>query len=552
MAAALGRAILEQLHRAPAYPDDSSAAEGVDWVQTHLSHVFLTGDRVYKFRKAVDLGFVCFATREQRNADCLREVELNRRLSPDVYLGVAPLLEQGERHWVGAISETLERGPGAPEYCVVMRRLPDGRDALSLVEQGALSPEMLDRVALCIADFHARQSLGTPAPFSADQWRRRILAPVEQCYEALDSSAPGVIPADRVAEALAAARDFADRREGRFENRRVTGRAVDAHGDLHLQHIWFDRDDAPPAIIDCLEFNRELREIDAASEVAFLAMDLDYRGEAGLAERFLRKYAAHTDDFDLYGVVDFFIAYRAAVRAKVAAIAMTDREIDSAQRERAGISAGHHLDLAMRALTGRPVGSLLMVCGVVGCGKSTVAAALADRVGGVVVASDRVRKAAAGLKPTDRVGSEVDEGLYAPERVDAVYGGMLERARPIVESGRVAILDATFARRAHRTAGIRWAASFGIAVQFVEVRCSAEVAIERLTRRKAAGRDPSDAGPDLYPTSVARFESVTAAEGQVHVVHTDDDDWLGSLAEIVGAFGQGAASSSRGNLPQFR
>jgi aminoglycoside phosphotransferase family enzyme len=130
-------------------------------------------------------------------------------------------------------------------------------------------------------------------------------------------------------------RAFAERHVQRFEGRRLAGRAVDGHGDLHLQHIWFENDDVDPVIIDCLEFSEKLRQIDTASEVAFTAMDLRYRNQQVLADRFLRTYASERDDFDLYSVVDYFIAYRAPVRAKVAAITSVDSSINSGQRTRA-------------------------------------------------------------------------------------------------------------------------------------------------------------------------------------------------------------------------
>src|SRR5262245_47759936 len=160
---ALDPRLPDALRRPTAYPHDASAAAGVEWVQTHLSHVFLTRERVYKLRKAVDLGFVCFAERAERNADCLREVALNRRLAPDVYLGVAPIEVSPSGARVGSLGQALS---GDGEHCVVMRRLPAGRDALSLLERGCLPVQGLDRAAEAIAAFHARHGLGSPAPFS--------------------------------------------------------------------------------------------------------------------------------------------------------------------------------------------------------------------------------------------------------------------------------------------------------------------------------------------------------------------------------------------------
>jgi len=515
-----------------AYPADPTAGRGAAWIQTHLSHLFLTEGRVYKLRKPVDLGFVDFTTREERNADCVREIALNRRLAPDVYLGVAPLLTDGRKCWAGPISESANRGARAPEHFVVMRRLRNGRDALSLLQKGNLSELQIDRIARCIANFHERNHLGKPAPFAAAEWYARCVDPVEDCFRALLAASEDGDLRRQLAEGADAMRAFAARYVQRFEGRRLAGRAVDGHGDLHLQHIWFESDLADPVVIDCLEFSEELRQIDTASEVAFTAMDLRYRGQQVLADRFLRTYASERDDFDLYGVVDYFIAYRALVRAKVAVITSVDADVDAGQRSRAAASAGRHLKLVAEVMGSRRRGSLVLVGGVVGTGKSTVAGALAEQLGGVVISSDRVRKQLAGLPPSSGIRALPDEGIYAPDAVERTYAALFERARPIVDSGRVAILDATFSRRRHRAMAAELAAELGVGQRMIEVRCAPEVARERLARREAQGSSASDAGPAFYERSVARFEPVDDSECS-HVLRTDGADWRSALEGLI-------------------
>lgn len=515
-----------------AYPTDLTARRGAARIQTHLSHLFLTEGRVYKLRKPVDLGFVDFTTREERNADCAREVLLNRRLAPDVYLGVAPLLADGQKCWTGPISESANFGSGAHEHFVVMRRLRDDRDALSLLRKGILSETQIDRVARRIANFHERNHLGKPAPFETAEWYARCVGPVEDCFHALFAAWEDGELREQLAETADVMRAFAKRNVQRFEGRRLAGRAVDGHGDLHLQHIWFENDDADPVIIDCLEFSEKLRRIDTASEVAFTAMDLRYRGQQVLANRFLRTYASERDDFDLYGVVDYFIGYRALVRAKVAAITSVDASIDSGQRSQAAASARHHLELAAEVMGSGPPGSLVLVGGVVGTGKSTVADALAEQLGGVVISSDRVRKQLAGLPPSSRVRALPDEGFYRPDAVERTYLALFERARPVVDSGRVAILDATFSRRRHRAMAADLAAELGVSQRMIEVRCAPEIARARLARRETEGASASDAGPAFYERSVARFEPVEESE-RPHVVRTDVDGWRGSLDSLI-------------------
>ena len=524
--------VLATLATPQAYPHDASAGAGVRWVQTHLSHVFLTGARVYKFRKDVDLGFVRFTALDERNADCLREVELNRRLAPDVYLGVAPLEEDRGGVRVGPAAEDLAALPR--EHCVVMRRLPEGRDALTLLEAGTFEPVQIDRVAARIAAFHARTRLGKPSPFGVEEWIRRCTQPVEDNYRLLAASPDPLVAAADVARAGGRARAFARERVDRFEARREEGRAVNGHGDLHLQHIWFERDDAEPLIIDCLEFSERLRCIDAASDVAFAAMDLQYRGRPRLAERFLRVYARESDDFGLFGVVDYFVSYRAAVRAKVAAITAVATEIDPEQREGAAASAGRHLALALRALEPRPVGLLVVVGGVVGTGKSTASEVLADALDAVVISTDRVRKHRLGLGAAQRPGAERAAQIYTPEEKRRVYAAVAERARSVLESGRGAVLDGTFSRREDRDEVRRLAGELGARVFFVETGCSADVALRRLARRAAAEEDPSDAGPDRYRASVAAFERLDDWPADLRsLVRTDREGWREALRAIA-------------------
>jgi hypothetical protein len=482
-----------------AHPFDASAAEGVAWVQTHISHVFLTRERVYKLRKPVTPGFLDFGSLAARNADCVREVALNRRLAPDVYLGLAPVEGRGASARVGALREDLV--PGC-EHVVVMRRLRDGCDALSLLGRGALGPAHLDAVAQRIARFHAEHGLGAPAPFAAAAWQDRIAHPIRENVDLLEDAVhAGLLPASDVEVLRADSEAGLARLAPVFEARRVAGRAVDGHGDLHLQHVWFEGGDADPILIDCLEFSDELRQIDAASEVAFLAMDLRYRGARALAERFVRRWAALRDDYDAYAVLDFFAAYRAAVRAKVASLAAQEEELPARQREAAAESARRHLALARELLAPRSVASLVAVCGTVGTGKSTAAHALAEACGGVVIASDRVRKALAGLPDTARGAA-----LYAPAQIEAVYGALLERAAPVLRSGRVAILDATYARRAERDRARAFASAEGAEAWLLEVDCAPEVARARVAARARRGDDPSDAGPERVDESRRTFE----------------------------------------------
>ncbi len=498
--------LAEGLARPEAYRGLQDALGPVEWVQTHLSHVFLAGRRVFKLRKSVALGFVDFSLRAARNRDCERELAVNRRLSPDVYLGLAPVLPGSGGVRVGDVGPRVE-DPEA-EHVVVMRRLAEGRDALSLLERGALTSAHLNAVADRMAAFHRHHGLGTPAPWPPEAWQERVAAPIRDNLDILEEVlGPDALKGlrDATEAALAAAAPA-------LERRRREGRAVDGHGDLHLQHVWFEAGPDAPRVIDGLEFSEELRHIDAASEVAFLAMDLRYRDHGALAEGFLARYAERADDYGLYDVVDLFMSYRAAVRGKVAAIAAGDAGLPEAQRAAARESALRHAALAQRLLAPRPPAPLLVMCGTVGSGKSSVAREIARAVGGVVVATDRVRKVGGGSGPVAAGQRGVsgpaaaDRGRYAPAKRHAVYRAVLRRARAPLDAGRPTLLDATFASRREREAARALADATGSPALLIEVRVGRAVARRRLARRRRLGRSLSDAGPEFLDHSIRSFE----------------------------------------------
>ncbi len=524
----LPASLAASLAAATAYPSDPDAGRSgfrVEWVQTHLSHVFLTPARVYKLRKDVALGFVDFSTRARRNADCRREVRLNRRLAPDVYLGVAPVEARGKRFEIGALG-----GSCSPtrEHVVVMRRLPAGRDALSLLARGDFGVDRVDAVAQCLARFHAAHGLGRPSPWSRAAWLTRVQQPVLDNLRLLESSAGRLFPRSVWVATRAAVHEFVASHREAFEARRRAGRAVDGHGDVHLQHVWFEAGRAEPTLVDCIEFNDALRRIDVAAEVAFLAMDLRYRRHARLAARFLQSYAEAADDYGLFDVVDYFVSYRAAVRAKVAAIAAEDDRIAARQRAAAARSARDHMRLAARALRVPASGALVLLAGVVGTGKSSAAEVVAAATGGVVIASDRLRKRLRGRPEAARCGAR--GGLYTQAAKDAVYAALLERAAPVLRSGRVAVLDATHERASHRDRALGWAAVQGVPVCVVETRAPRAATLARLARRAAQGRSASDAGPARYEASRRAFTPLRLTGDTLHVVaHTARPGWRARL-----------------------
>ncbi|MFT4569358.1 MAG: aminoglycoside phosphotransferase family enzyme/predicted kinase [Hyphomicrobiaceae bacterium] len=547
----------DDLLKPDAYPDDPSTASGLHQIQTHISRVFLSGERVYKFRKPVAFDFVDFSTIEARNHDCCREVELNRRLAANVYFGIAPLLTVSGHAVVGPVGETIV--DPTLEHCVVMRRLPDGRDGLSLLDKNLLGVSEIDQTAERIAEFHRHAQL-TPVPvLDRETWYARVSGPMLANFESFDDETASVDDSDQDPDqpslqqtmsslrratkaALAANRET-------LETRRLAGKVVDGHGDLHVAHLWFDESSPDVLVVDCLEFRDDLRQIDQAADVAFLAMDLTYRGRADLAGRFVRRYARAIDDYGLYEVLDLFCAYRATVRAKVAHLSAIAPEIPASQRENASHSAKRHAELGLQFLAAQRRPGLVVMTGTVGSGKSTVAEYLADALDAVVISSDHVRRHVhATAAATDAAAaSGPGTGRYEPELKQQVYEEMLNRAEAVVRSGRVAILDATFSKTTTRDAARRWAADHSLPAWLVRAEISPEVARSRLHVRSIRGQDASEAGPELLEYSLNNYEAPEEWPADcIFGVRTDPTDWHQSLEPIVATIAQGTRIPSKG------
>ncbi|NIJ12295.1 hypothetical protein FHU38_002639 [Saccharomonospora amisosensis] len=434
--------------------------------ETHIGVVFLVGERAYKLKKPVNLEFVDFSTPQRRLAACRREVELNRRLSPDVYLGV---------------SEVSDVDGGPADYLVVMRRMPEDRRLSTLVKEGEDVSEVVDRLARMIAAFHSTAARGEEisAEGGRDAIRQRWCDSFDQVRQV------GVLDGDLTAEIERLTLDFLAGREPMFRRRIAAGRVLDGHGDLLTDDV-FCLDDGP-RVLDCLEFDDRLRWLDGLDDIAFLAMDLERLGATESARRLLDRYAEFAADPAPASLRHHYIAYRAFVRAKVACLRATQG--DAASRR----TAREYADLALRHLrAGRP--RLIMVGGLPGTGKSTVAGLVADELGAVLLSTDRLRKELAGRSPRESAAAEYQRGIYAPEHTERTYGELLRRASELLAEGETVVLDASWIRADDRTEAERTAARAHSEVVALRCVAPAEVAAQRMRERHG---DVSDADPRI-------------------------------------------------------
>jgi len=323
--------LVEALLKPKAYPE---TPQQVEMVQTQMSFVFLTDNYVYKVKKPVNLGYLDYTTLDKRQFYCQREVELNRRLCPDVYLGIVPITRDKGDIFIDGQGEVME-------YAVRMRRLPQEAMMDVLLANNQVSPEMVASVAQRLAEFH--QKAETNASISTFGDLNTIVQNTEENFTQTEKYIGNTIPREKYQHIKAYTDSFIKKNAPLFHKRIAEGRIRDCHGDLHAAHICFANG---ICIYDCIEFNDRFRYCDVASEVAFLAMDLDHYGRADLSRSFVTAYVNKSQDKELLELLNFYKCYRAYVRGKVESFKLDDPHISKEEKTRVLAVAKSYLELA--------------------------------------------------------------------------------------------------------------------------------------------------------------------------------------------------------------
>jgi uncharacterized protein len=506
---------IRELLRPDAYPHP---ARDVQVIETHISWVILAGDFAYKLRKPVNFGFLDFSTLAQRRADCEAELRLNMRLCPDLYLGIVDVVERNGRLLIG--------GEGLPvEPAVRMHRLPEAGMLTTLVQRDVVDERLMRRLARHLVDFHARAATGPSVneygglPAIRLNWEDNF-AQTDSLDDQLRSGIQAFVD------------EFLTTHAELLEQRVRDGRIRDGHGDLHAGSVCATR--RRLYLFDCVEFNARFRCADVAAEVAFLAMDLDHLGRADLATAFVEAYVRYSRDAQLVSLLDFYKCYRAFVRGKVLRLRLAEDHLRRAEAERIAREANAYFDLAYTYATrsGRP--TVVVVMGMPATGKSTLAHALAGKLGFEHLSSDVVRKHLAGARPTSHGVEPFGHGLYTRAMTRRTYAAVTRKAARLLRRGQSVVLDATFGQPADRAAVRLLARRTG--ARLLVVVCHAnEAAIRgRLEARALDVHAVSDARLELWPALRASFVEPTELASTVNVDTTQPLDQ--SVAAVVDAF----------------
>jgi aminoglycoside phosphotransferase family enzyme/predicted kinase len=499
--------LLTVLARPDCYPHHPAQ---VEIVQTHISAVFLAGDVVYKLKKPVRFSFLDYSTLALRQHYCQEEVRLNRRLAPTVYLGVVPIFFTGDIYKVEGVSLSDTK---VVDYLVKMRRLPEERRLDSLVAADRVTKEGIHTLAKRLVQFHQTASTEQAALYGACDSIWRAIA------DNFQETAP-FVGQTLSAKQYDLIRDFSQRffaeHQELFRTRSLQGRVCEGHGDLRCEHVYFL--DEGVTVVDCIEFSPRLRTCDVASELAFLTMDLELQGAPALAAELAHTYAVQLEDTDFLGLLPFYQCYRAYVRGKVESLKSREPEISPAGQERAREQARRAFRLATRYARGAPPPSLVVVCGRVGTGKSTVSRLLSEHTGFVVLNSDVVRKRLAGLLPTARVSADYRAGIYSAAFTRRTYATLQTQAEEELLAGRGVIVDATCKQPEDRQALLALGDRLGVPVLFLECRASLAEVERRLHERERRGDAVSDANWAVALREQGDFPTFADLPDRCHLV----------------------------------
>lgn len=490
---------LESLLDPAAYEEITS---NVRLVQTHVSFLFITDSHVYKIKKEVDFGFLNFMSLDRRRFYCEEEVRLNRRLCPDLYLGVVEVRESDGRLSFRAAGRVVE-------YAVRMRRLPEERMLHRVLEQGGVTDADVRRIARAIGEFHLAAERGREINAYGDL--EVIRRNWEENFRQVDAFIPLCLDVEDRGLVRSWVERFMDENAGRFADRVEGGWIRDCDGDIHSENICLaDK----VYIFDCIEFNPRFRFSDTAADIAFLLMDMEFHGRRDLAENVFDEYCRTTGDTGLSGVIDFYLAYRAFVRGKVTALRLLDPLVPQKEKDTAAAIAKRYFRLARGYVVRRSLSpSIIVFCGLMGTGKSTLARELSFELGTDMLVSDIIRKELAGLAPTERCREEYNQGIYSGSFTRNTYDELFRRLEKQSGAGSTVVADASFFRREDRDRVREIAASSKADCVFVHVVCDEETMRRRLTTRREDPAAISDGNWELMLRQRMDFEPLSPGEG---------------------------------------
>jgi len=476
-------------------------------VQTHISWVFITDEFVYKIKKPVDFGFLDFTTLEKRKTYVSEELRLNKRLCPEIYLECIPLREKAR----GGFS--LGGEGDIVEWVLKMHRMPEEGMMRNLIQAETLDRGHLNLLVERLVPFYeSAETGGWVDEFGTmEAVRYNVQENFQQTREYLGTH----LDPEKYHWIQSYNEAFFKENQHIFGERIRSSRIREGHGDLYSANICFDEAKGAVYVFDCIEFNRRFRCGDVASDLAFLAMDLDYHGLPGLAIYFQERFVQESRDEGLVALMDFYKCYRAFVRAKIGCFTSSGPGIPEETRRSAMEEARNYLSLAYRYAGGlrgtRP--RLYCFMGLSGTGKTTLATAFSERLGLRCYSSDVVRKEIiAGIPKEEKRIEPFGHGIYSPEMSRRTYRSLKRHAAQHLLRGEPVCLDATYISSEERRRLLELEEETGCKVCFVLCELREERIRERLLKREQEGAGISDGRYEIYLRQKEEFSPLSQDE----------------------------------------
>lgn len=510
--------IQQSLCSASAYSHD---ADTIQCLETHISWIFLTGKFAYKVKKPVALGFVNFSTLALRKHFCEEELRLNRRFAPNLYHEVVTI---NQRH-----GELVVDGEGTiVDYAVKMRQFPQDALLSHLCENNKLTDNIIDQVAQKIAKFHLSMDASEMSSDSVEAIKHSVFSNLDEILK-IPCLPQDKEPLHRIHTHL---RQQFPKLIPFFEQRQKSGCIRDCHGDLHLGNIAYI--DGEITLFDCIEFNAAFRHIDIICDVAFTLMDLNFRQRTNQANRLLNQYLELTGEYRGLPVLRFYQLHLALVRAKVALIQANQGQSPPSSHCERYLEFQAYLDLADRFLQAAPPFIILM-SGLSGSGKSTVAAQLAHQSGAIRIRSDVERKRIFNLGALDSSSNLTDIDIYSDAATKDTFSHLKNLTTLIIQSGYCCIVDATFIHQDQRSDFIQLSKSLQCSLHIVYCHAKQSTLEKRIEQRALSRRDPSEADISVLHTQIDNLDPFSDEEQQyLYDVDTDTDVDTSLIMEYLG------------------
>jgi hypothetical protein len=469
----------------------------VEFIETHISYVFIAGDLVYKVKKPVKFDFLDFTTLEKRKFYCEEELRLNKRLAPDTYLDVLAISLDAR----GNI--TLNKGVEIIDYAVLMKKLPVEKMLKTLFLQGLANEKTMDNLANKIASFHQEAQTGGHIDEMGDI--ENIRHNSEENFAETLNYINVTIPEYQYKFIKDYMEKFLAENKTLFEKRVTDHKIRDCHGDLHLDHICIANE---IIIFDCIEFNERFRCGDIAEDVAFLTMDIDFNGYSQYANAFIESYIRYSGDTDLPALLNFYRCYYAYVRGKVTGFRLEEEELQENEREQITETATQYFDFAYTYAARLDKSVLILTAGLMGSGKSYQARKLAVRLGAEIIRTDVLRKELFDMKITERRYEDFGKGIYSDEVSRLIYDKAYELAEQKIKQGKSVIIDASFKKRTERQKAIEMAKNLGTRFYILECICPDEITRNRLEKRMLENDNASDGRWELFQEQKKDFDEI--------------------------------------------